>query len=497
MALSVDVDKVMQNADAAFRDYRTKTALQKADFLMRIAENIQALGDKLITTANHETNLPEARLKNETLRTVNQLKLFAQLLQRGDWCRAIVDVGDPSRTPVKPDIRKMFFPIGPVVVFGASNFPLAFSTAGGDTASALAAGCSVVVKSHPAHPQTSKLVAAAIAQAVQSCGMHQYVFQHVEDTSLQAGQQLVQHPSVKAVAFTGSYQGGKALYDLVQKRHEPIPLFAEMGSVNPVIIFPEAMENGSTLASSLVSSILLGVGQFCTNPGLLLVVENDRLSSFINSLAEGMASAQPGKMLHRNIASQYKSRKQKSLEQQGVTVLAQVKEADADIAGAPALAMVEAKQFVANETLREEVFGPFSLIVKCKNETELLAAIEKLQGQLTASLFGSINELEKNSLLIDALQQRCGRLIYNGVPTGVEVCYAMHHGGPFPATTDSRFTSVGTDAIYRFVRPFCFQDHPHRLLPAELQDHNPLQILRCINGQWTRDAVKTVSYNNV
>jgi 2,5-dioxopentanoate dehydrogenase len=494
----VDVEKVMSRASEAFRQYKAKSAFQKARFLSCIAENIEALGDRLIATAQQETNLPELRLKNETLRTVNQLKLFSQLLQRGDWSRAMIDVGDTSRNPVKPDLRKMFFPIGPVVVFGASNFPLAFSTAGGDTASALAAGCTVIVKSHPAHPQTSALVAQAIAEAILTCDMPEYVFQHVDDTSIEAGQRLVQHPLTKAAAFTGSYHGGKALYDLVQQRREPIPFFAEMGSINPVIIFPEAMENGSALASSLVSSVLLGVGQFCTNPGLIIVFEDENLPNFLDALTAGMAAAQPGKMLHQNIAQQYKIRKTKSLEQKGVTVLARVKESDENgIMGAPALAMVNAKDFVENDVLREEVFGPYSLIVKCKTEHDILAVVAQLQGQLTASVFGTVREVELNALIIEMLSERCGRLIYNGVPTGVEVCHAMHHGGPFPATTDSRFTSVGTDAIYRFVRPVCFQDHPHPLLPPELQDHNPLHILRCINGHWTRDAIKTISYYNV
>jgi alpha-ketoglutaric semialdehyde dehydrogenase len=493
MELQTDIERVMLRANHAFRLYKTITGQERARFLLSIAENIEALGDTLTSTAMRETNLPEPRIKNETIRTVNQLKLFARLLQDGDWCRPVIDAGDPKRSPIKPDIRKMFFPLGPVVVFGASNFPLAFSTAGGDTASALAAGCSVIVKAHPAHPETSKLVAGAIQKAMLSCSMPEYTFQHVDDTSLKTGQLLVRHTLTKAVAFTGSFHGGKALYDLVQQRTEPIPFFGEMGSLNPIVIFPEAMDNAGALASNISSSVLLGVGQFCTNPGLLIVLENNALQNFIEALTTAMATAQPGKMLHASIAKQYKTHKSKSLQQAGVNVLVSIEETENEITGAPTLAMVDAKEFTGNDVLHQEVFGPYSLVVKCKDEQEMVSVVSQLQGQLTASVFASERELENNSLLVNMLVERCGRFIYNAVPTGVEVCHAMQHGGPFPATTDSRFTSVGTDAIYRFVRPVCFQDYVQRLLPPELQDHNPLQLLRFVNGKWTRDPITPAS----
>ena len=483
------ITAVMQKAEEVFGAYKKVSAAGRAALLRTIASQIDALGDTLIQTASAETHLPEARIKNEKGRTMNQLNAFAQLLESGDWVEASIDTADPERKPApKPDLRKMLFPLGPVVVFGASNFPLAFSTAGGDTASALAAGCPVVVKSHPAHPRTSALVASAIQQAIAVCKLPANLFQHVDDSSIEAGQQLVQHPVTKAVAFTGSYQGGKALFDLANKRPEPIPVFAEMGSVNPLVVLPEAIKTNKDIPSMVASSITLGVGQFCTNPGLLLVLEHEGLPLFLEELAQKISQASPAKMLHKGIAVNYSHRKKESLVQSGVTTLAEVAVAEEE-AGSPALAAVSAHDFLANEVLKEEVFGPYSLIVKCKDKAELLAVVSSLRGQLTATVFGGKDELKNYTAITEALHQRCGRLIFNGVPTGVEVCKSMQHGGPFPATTDSRFTSVGVDAIYRFVRPVSYQDFPDDLLPLELRNQNTLNILRCVNGTWTRDHI--------
>lgn len=478
---------VMQKADEAFDVYKKINPAGRAAFLRAIAGRIDALGDVLIQTANAETHLPEARLKNERGRTINQLNAFAQLLEAGDWVEASIDTADPKRAPApRPDLRKMFFPLGPVVVFGASNFPFAFSTAGGDTASALAAGCPVVVKSHPAHPKTSALVGGAIRQAIEECTLPANVFQHVDDTSIEAGQQLVQHPVTRAVAFTGSYQGGKALFDLANKRPEPIPVFAEMGSVNPVVVLPEAGKNNKDIPAIIAGSVTLGVGQFCTNPGLLLVVEHEGLSSFLQAIAEKIAQVSPAKMLHKGIATNYSHRKKESLVQPGVTALAEVAVAE-EGSGSAALASVAANDFLKSEVLKEEVFGPYSLIVRCKDKSELLKVISSLRGQLTATVFGADDELKHYTEVTEALHKRCGRLIFNGVPTGVEVCKSMQHGGPFPATTDARFTSVGVDAIYRFVRPVAYQDFPDDQLPVELRNHNAANILRCVNGTWTRE----------
>ena len=485
-------DEVLQRADKAFQVYRTVSSQKRAELLHAIAEQIDQLGDELITIAGEESCLPEARLKNERGRTTNQLRAFAKLLEAGDWVQASIDTADPERKPApKPDLRKMLFPVGPVVVFGASNFPLAFSTAGGDTASALASGCTVVVKSHPAHPKTSSLVAGAIRAALRQCSLAEDIFQEVTDTSIEAGQQLVKHPLTKAVAFTGSFAGGKALFDLANQREEPIPVFAEMGSINPVVLLPGAIRGNKALPATFAASVVLGVGQFCTNPGLLIAVDTEGFAPFLHKLSVEVAQAAPGNMLHTGIAANYKHKRTEALKQKGVMRLTEVKTETTERQGAPALALVNARDFMASAVLKEEVFGPYSLIVKCEDETELRHVIESLQGQLTATVFGSPEELPEYKACIDALHVRCGRLIFNGVPTGVEVTKAMQHGGPFPASTDSRFTSVGTDAIYRFVRPVCYQDFPEQFLPLELRNNNELNILRCVNGTWTRNAVET------
>lgn len=485
-------DEVLQRADKAFQVYRTVSPHKRAELLYAIADKIEQLGDELIVIAGEESCLPEARLKNERGRTTNQLRAFAKLLEAGDWVQASIDTGDPDRKPApKPDLRKMLFPVGPVVVFGASNFPLAFSTAGGDTASALASGCTVVVKSHPAHPKTSTLVAGAIRAALRHCALGEDIFQEVTDTSIEAGQQLVKHPLTKAVAFTGSFTGGKALFDLANQREEPIPVFAEMGSINPVVLLPGAIRDNKNLPAGLAASVVLGVGQFCTNPGLLIAVDTDGFASFLHKLSVEVAQVAPGNMLHTGIASNYKHKRTEALKQKGVIRLTETKTETTDRLGAPALALVNARDFISSAVLKEEVFGPYSLIVKCEDETELRQVIESLQGQLTATVFGLPEELPAYKACIDALHTRCGRLIFNGVPTGVEVTKAMQHGGPFPASTDSRFTSVGTDAIYRFVRPVCYQDFPEQFLPPQLKNNNELNILRCVNGTWTRNAIET------
>ena len=489
MISTTQLDEVMIKADKAFHEYKNVSASERARFIRTISEKIEALGEDLIQTAMAESHLPEVRLKGERGRTTGQLNSFSKLLEAGDWVEASIDLADADRKPApKPDLRKMLFPIGPVVVFGASNFPLAFSTAGGDTASALAAGCSVIVKSHPAHPKTSAMVASAIQNAIAACKMPTNVFQHIEDSSIDVGQKLVQHPLTKAAAFTGSYQGGKALFDLANKREEPIPVFAEMGSINPVVLLPESIKQNKDLPSLLATSITVGVGQFCTNPGLLLAIEDESLNLFLSSLSEHLNKVAPSKMLHKGIASNFKHRKSESLTQSGVTALAEVIVAEEEF-GAAALATVSANDFLKSSVLKEEVFGPYSLVVKCRNKEELLKVIQSLRGQLTATLFGWRDELNNYKDVADALQQRCGRLIFNGVPTGVEVCKSMHHGGPFPSTTDSRYTSVGVDAIYRFVRPVSFQDFPSDLLPLELRNYNKLNILRCVNGDWTRNHI--------
>lgn len=482
------VNAALQEAQIAFLSYKNCSGKRKAEFLRAIADEIEALGGELVSTAIRETNLPEARIIGERGRTTGQCRMFADLVEQGSWVEARVDTALPDRAPLpKPDIRKMLVPIGPVVVFGAANFPLAYSTAGGDTASALAAGCPVIVKAHPAHLETSKLVASAINKAIDKSGMPKGVFQHLHGNGFEVGQALVKHPFTKAVGFTGSLAGGKALFDLACQRTQPIPVFAEMSSINPVILLPDTLiQQAEKTAAALVGSITQGVGQFCTNPGLLVAIENDGLNRFVKALSEGINNALPGIMLHQGIADNYNKRLAHTLEQKGVTVEGQSSASGTENQGKPLVASVLASTFLKNPLLAEEVFGPFSLIVKCKDINELHTVVNHWNGQLTASIFGDEKEVATYSNLINTLIEKAGRLIINGVPTGVEVCPSMNHGGPFPATTDSRFTAVGIDAIKRFARPVAFQSFPNSLLPGELQDENPLGIWRLFNNAWTK-----------
>ncbi len=483
-----EIDGVLKNAQDAFLKYKRVSGIAKAAFLEAIAAEIEALGSDLILEAMKETNLPEARLMGERGRTCNQLRQFSALVKEGSWVDARIDTALPERAPVpKPDLRKMMVPLGPVVVFGASNFPLAYSTAGVDTASALAAGCPVVLKAHPAHPNTSELVAGAIAKAIASTGMPANTFQHVHSSSFDSGKALVQHPFTKAVGFTGSFSGGKALYDYATQRPDPIPVFSEMGSINPVFILPGALKvRGEKLAEIYAGSITQSVGQFCTNPGIMLSVQSIDLDTFSQQLGEKIATIAPGTMLHPGIASAFKKNREKALSQKGVSVVAESTEKPKENQGISTLTTVKANDFLVNEVLSEEVFGPYSLLVKANNIEELIAAVHKLPGQLTATIIGEDDELLQFAEFIQLVMEKAGRVIINDVPTGVEVCPSMHHGGPFPATTDSRFTSVGTDAIKRFVRPVSFQNFPDALLPEELKQSNPLGIWRMVNSEMKR-----------
>jgi 2,5-dioxopentanoate dehydrogenase len=483
-----EINKALQQSQLAFLSYKNFNGKKKATFLRAIANEIEALGNELVQTAMQETNLAEARIINERGRTTGHCKIFADLVEEGSWVDARIDTAMPNRIPApKPDIRKMSMPLGPVVVFGAANFPLAYSTAGGDTASALAAGCPVIVKAHPAHPKTSDLVASAIKKAIEKTGMPQGVFQHLHG-GFDVGQALVKHPLTKAVGFTGSLAGGKALFDLANQRPEPIPVFAEMSSINPVILLPDTLNiQAEKTATTLAASITLGVGQFCTNPGLIIAIENDGLKKFIQKLSEEIQNTTAGTMLHPGIADNYSKKSSRALAQKGISVEAKSSAEAKTNQAAPLIASVSASEFLKNPLLAEEVFGPFSLIVKCKDLGELHTVVNHLHGQLTCSVFGSEEEIGKHQSVMNILTEKAGRLIVNGVPTGVEVCPSMQHGGPFPSTTDSRFTSVGTDAIKRFVRPFAFQNFPNTLLPEELKDGNPLAIWRMVNSEFTKN----------
>lgn len=490
-ATSEEIQEATHLASEAFKEFRAVSGTKKAAFLNAIADEILALDDELVQTYMSETGLPEGRAKGERGRTVGQLRTFATLVEEGSWVEARIDPAQPDRTPMpRVDLRKMLVPIGPIVVFGASNFPLAYSTAGGDTASAFASGCPVIVKSHPMHAGTGELVASAIHKAAEKTGMPNGVFSNLNSSGIEVGQELVKHPKVKGVGFTGSIRGGRALLDLASKRPEPIPVFAEMGSINPVVILPKALEEkANSLAKTYAGSITLGTGQFCTNPGLILGIKSEGLTNFIETLSSEIVTIAPQCMLHPNIHSAYSTNKARVQAQKNVQTKANIDEAVAENYAQQAVATVDGKTFLENNTLHEEVFGPFSLVVQCENATELEEIAANLEGQLTGTVISEQNEVSDYDNIINALSDRVGRIIFNGVPTGVEVAPAMLHGGPYPASTDSRFTAVGRDAIKRWVRPFSYQDWPNELLPNELKNENPLGILRLVNDQETKEAL--------
>tara|TARA_R110001632_G_scaffold42605_3_gene107872 strand:- start:10716 stop:12299 length:1584 start_codon:yes stop_codon:yes gene_type:complete len=486
-----EINEAVSLASKAFKEFRATSGKQKAAFLNAIADEILALDDELISTYCSETGLPEGRAKGERGRTVFQLRTFADLVSEGSWVEAIIDTAIPDRSPLpKSDSRKMNIPLGPIAVFGASNFPLAYSTAGGDTAAALAAGCPVIVKSHPMHAGTGELISSAIVKAVEKTGMPNGVFSNLNSSGIEVGVELVKHLSVKAVGFTGSIRGGRALLDLAAQRDEPIPVFAEMGSVNPVIILPEALkERGNLLAKTYAGSITLGTGQFCTNPGLLLGIKSDALTSFIQDLGKEIVKIKPSVMLHPNIVAAYENNKRRAISQPEIQIVANYEDEVNSNHAQQVVTTVEGKTFLENATLHQEVFGPFSLVVQCEDAKQLEKIISQLEGQLTGTVIGEKGEVTTYPKIISALQNRVGRIIYNGVPTGVEVCPSMVHGGPYPASTDSRFTAVGTDSIKRWVRPFTYQDWPNDLLPNELKNENPLDILRNVDGVKTTNKI--------
>ncbi|RKR80802.1 NADP-dependent aldehyde dehydrogenase [Mucilaginibacter gracilis] len=488
---STAVNQALKQATEAFKIYRTIGAKRKAAFLRAITGEINLIGETLISRAVAESGLPVGRITGEMGRTTGQLRMFADMVEEGSWVDAVIDEAQPNRLPIpRSDIRRMLVPIGPVVVFGASNFPLAFSVAGGDTASALASGCPVIVKVHPAHPGTSALVGSAISKAAEATGMPKGVFSLLYDNGYTVGAQLVKHEQTKAVAFTGSFKGGMALLKLAQDRESVIPVFTEMGSINPVILLPAKLNaDYARLAVKFADSITLGAGQFCTNPGLILAVQSESLNRFISDLGRAIEAAPSAAMLTPGIWQNYQTLSQEILSENGLELIAKSNVINAEKVNqsVAAIAKVSALEFISNKKLREEIFGPWSLIVVADDVAQLEQAVQSLEGQLTATVMAEREELPQYATLLDTLTAITGRVILNGVPTGVEVCAAMQHGGPFPATSDSRFTSVGTGAIYRFVRPVAWQDWEDSLLPPELQVSNPLNIWRQINNNWTKE----------
>ena len=485
LATPEDLMRACELADAAFDAYRAFPLEQRAHFLETIAQRIIDLGPILIERAAQESGLPIARLEGERGRTVNQLRLFAKVVRDGHFLEATLDSALPERTPPRADLRMRKIPLGPVAVFGASNFPLAFSVAGGDTASALAAGCPVVVKAHNAHLGTSELVAKAILQASLDCGMPEGVFSMIIGEGNAIGGDLVSHPAIQAVGFTGSRAGGLALSQIAGRRKQPIPVYAEMSSINPVYLLPGALaQGGAKLAGAFVDSLTMGVGQFCTNPGLVIGLAGAQFDAFSAAAATALGLKGAGTMLSAGIHQAYSDAIGKRA---GITGLQLVAQGGADGAGCAARAALyacDAATFMSNPALEEEIFGPVSLLIACRDEAEILAVTRHLEGQLTATVHALESDHAIAGALLPLLERKVGRILFNGFPTGVEVSYAMVHGGPFPSTSDPRTTSVGATAIERFLRPVCYQDVPADLLPEALKDGNPLAIMRMVDGEW-------------
>ena len=487
-----DVNRALTQAEEAFGKYRRVGAEARAAFLERIAEEILALGDELLQRAHLETGLPLDRLTGERARTAGQLRLFAEVAREGSWVDARIDTALPDRKPLpRPDLRRMLLPLGPVVVFGSSNFPLAFSVAGGDTASALAGGNPVIVKAHRAHPGTSELVAGAIARAVVHCGLPHGVFSMLHGAGAEIGVELVKHPFTRAAGFTGSRYAGRSLFDAAA-RPDPIPVFAEMSSLNPVFILPGALrERGAQIAEGLKNSVTLGVGQFCTKPGLVFGLGSPDFESFAESFAAAIRTTTPATMLHPGICHSYHEGLEAMHRVPGVVTLATSDTAPQkkQTHGQPAVFATDAENFLRHPTLHEEVFGPYTLLVDAPVFNDLLRIAHRLEGQLTATIHGTAEDLANAADLLAILERKAGRLLINSFPTGVEVSPAMNHGGPYPATTDERFTSVGTAAIQRFARPVCYQSFPASALPPELTDANPRGLMRLVSGKLTREPV--------
>lgn len=477
-----DAQRAADLAGTAFAQFRRMSGPGRAAFLRTIAENLESAAERLIARTSAETALPEARCRAELARTTGQLRFFADLVAEGSWTGARIDHADPDRRPApKPDTRFLLQPLGPVAVFGPANFPLAFGAAGGDTASALAAGCPVIVKAHSSHPGTAEFCARAVLEAAESCGLPDGVFSLLHGSGAELGPVLVTHPCVKAVGFTGSEKAGRALFDLAAGRPDPIPVFAEMGSLNPVFILPGALRDRcDEIADGLHASVTLGCGQFCTKPGLVVMEKNLHSDAFAARVTDRMAASPAGVLLNSSTLASYRDR---------LRALAGYR-ASPEIAAAehrahPAVFQAAVGAFTHDPVLREETFGPATVLLTAGSRAEVLDFAAGLGGHLTATIHGTEEDLRAWRGLVEILETKAGRIVFNGFPTGVEVCASMNHSGPYPASTDARFTSVGTAAILRFVRPVCFQNFPQDALPPELQDDNPLGIHRLVDNRWT------------
>ena len=416
-----EIEVIMQKAWKAFHGYKKLSLKQRADFMRAVALEIENLGDEVLQIAHEETHLPEGRLRNERTRTIFQLNNYAEACERGDWLEARIDTAIPDRNPPKPDLRKMLIPLGPVVVFGAANFPFAYSTAGGDTACAFAAGCPVIVKAHPAHAATSEMVANAILKAADACNMPEGIFAHVHGAGNEVGEALIKHPFAKAVGFTGSFFGGRQLFDWANQRKEPIPVFAEMSSINPVFLLPEKLKQSAVDTAMLYAgSITLGVGQFCTNPGLIIAIDNDDLQTFIQTLGEEIKKTSPGEMLHAGIFKNYVERRANAVAQEEVEIISASEDEPLFNQATPTIASATAHAFINNPILHMEVFGPYSIVIRCKSMDEMIDVAKHIEGQLTATLMATEDDVRDHIELVESVKEVCGRFVLNGVPTGVE-----------------------------------------------------------------------------
>jgi NADP-dependent aldehyde dehydrogenase len=487
-ATTDEVDLCLRLADRAFEELQHVDSATIAGLLDEIAVGLERAGELLLARIHAETALPMPRLASECTRTISQIRMFAQLVREGGWVQARIDHGDPNRKPLpKPDVRTMLTGIGPVVVFGASNFPLAISVAGTDTIAAFAAKCPVVVKAHPAHPGTCELIAEIITRAIQTVGLPSGMFAMLQGASHEVGTALVEHPLTAAVAFTGSLRGGRALYDIAAQRPDPIPVYAEMGSTNPVFVLPDAArERADKIAAGYIQSVTLGVGQFCTNPGLLFIEQGQPFEKLRDSIQEVVAQTPPATMLHAGIHSAYQSGLERLGNIAGVDVLAQSSDMnDNGCQASCTILTASVEKIQEHPELIEEVFGPTSVVFQCQRIEQMHEFARLMQGHLTATIQGTEKDLAENLELVRILERKVGRIVFNGFPTGIEVCTAIHHGGPYPATTHSHFTSIGSFAIYRFTKPVCYQNFPDVALPVALRNINLLGIARFIDGEIT------------
>jgi len=490
-ATLAEADEALQAADGAFDALRLAPAETRARFLETLADEILALGDALLARAHAETALPMARLTGERGRAMNQCKMFAAQIREGSWAALNIDHAQPERAPApKPDVRKMLLPIGPVVVFGASNFPFAIGVVGTDTVCAMAAGCPVVVKGHPAHPGTCEMLGRAVLKALQKTGLPEASFSLLQGRCNELGHALVTHPLTQAVAFTGSLRGGRALMDAAASRPNPIPVYAEMGSINPVFLLPGALkERAAKIGEAYVGSVTMGVGQFCTNPAVVLGLKSAELGTFVQSAVENAAKVAPQTMLHRGICEAYEAGTAVWSTIGGIKLAGQsAAEPDSDATQAACRIYTTTLDVLeSNEELRHEVFGPCSIVTECATLEDMLRFARSLDGQLTAAIHGTPDDLREYAPLVRVLERKAGRIIFNGFGTGIEPCPSMHHGGPYPAASHSFFTSIGTDSILRFVRPVSYQGFPDDCLPAPLQEANPGGAMRLVDSNLTRD----------